>query len=143
MAFGDRRRYKSLATAFHSLLPDLYPTIEGFPQAATIPDFPREAVVITPLANVSQLVWNDSGRWRSWIIVEKRDGSSETTDAGVGPGASELPARWALGHTLRFYDEWLRSDEPDEIERARENRVSMSRIFVDDMSARVRKVVLS
>lgn len=143
MAFGDRSRYKSVATAFYSLLSEFNPSIEGFPQAARVPGFPKEAVVITPLTDVSQLIWLESGRWRSWIIIERRDGSSETIDAGVGPVTAELPARWALGYTLKFYDDWLQKDDPAQIERAREDRVSLSRVFVEEMSAKVRRVVLS
>jgi len=92
---------------------------------------------------VSQLIWIESGSWRSWIIIEKRDGSSETTDVGSGPRAAELPARWALGHTLTFYDDWLRNDEQAKLECAREDQVSLSRVFVDDMSTRIRRVVMS
>jgi hypothetical protein len=143
MAFGDRGRYKSLTMALHSLLPDLYPVVKKYPRAANVSGFPKQAAVIAPTAKADQLIWIEAGVWRSWILIEQPNGTTHTIDAGTGPKASVLPARWALGYTLAYYDEWLREDDPAEQVRAANDTVSLDRVFVEDMSNQIRRVVLS
>ncbi|TFD05852.1 MULTISPECIES: hypothetical protein [unclassified Cryobacterium] len=144
MAFGDRGRYKSLATAIYQLLPDFNPTIEAFPNAGTVAGFPKEAVVFHPTSNTSQLVWIEAGTWKWKLVVENHDGSSTVTDdPGDGPRSGDLPARWALGGTRRYFKGWLADDQPAEDERAKEYRASLSRVHVEDMLLRVERLLLT
>ncbi|WP_157372881.1 hypothetical protein [Agromyces sp. Root81] len=96
MALGDRRRYKAVATTFHSLLPRVDARIDSL----TGDGFPREAVALTIEDDAwQQLIWLESGSWRSAQVRNMGLIQPEWHRGPVhsGPPKTELPARWAMG----------------------------------------------
>lgn len=143
MAFGDRGRYKSVCLAFNSLFPELRPRIDRFPLAGQIPGFPTEAAVLEVHYDTVQLVWVSNGTWRSWIMETDSEDRTKTTDLGVGPSKWEMPARWCLAGLIDYYEGWLRDDDAAERIRADEDRVSIPRLYTEQLLQRAREVMLT